>query len=252
MSSLKTAKGFTLIELLVVVAIIALLVGIMVPAVQQAMDKATDAVVRTQFHAIDVGLAMFKQDTAGGRGQYPDSIMYEGDPAEVPGYSSLAIHLLGRDLRGYNSDDDYLTADLPRSKPYIKLETADVVDDIDDDAADYNEADPALLCKWGQPILYFRAEPGSSAMSAIEDVYNADDNLIAAATLDGNSFSGGIAHATDRLIDDGPDYPIFYGLIENPDITAAIVPYNLDGFILWSAGSDGKYGTDDDIKNFGN
>ena len=29
-----------------------------------------------------------------------------------------------------------------------------------------------------------------------------------------------------------------------------MVPYNVDSFILVSAGSDGEYGTDDDVTNF--
>ena len=62
-SSKQHPRGFTLIELLVVVGIIALLVGILVPAAQNAQDMAKDGVVKTQFHAIEVGLEMFKQDS---------------------------------------------------------------------------------------------------------------------------------------------------------------------------------------------
>ena len=73
MSSLQHSKGFTLIELLVVVAIIALLVGILAPAVQNAQDTARNAVVQTQLHDIGVGLEIFKQDRLAGRGQYAES-----------------------------------------------------------------------------------------------------------------------------------------------------------------------------------
>lgn len=252
MSSLQNSKGFTLIELLVVVAIIALLVGIMVPAVQNAMDIARNGVVRTQFHAIGVGLEMFKQDSAAGRGQYPDSIMYEGETYEVPGYVSLAVYLLGKDLRGYCPTDDYEDANAARRDPYIKLETTDVVNDIDGDATDYNDTDPVLLCKWGQPILYFRADPGSNARDDIRDVYESDDNLLDVASLDTSSFTGCLDHSGDTLVNNTSDYDVFYGKITNTSITVAAVPYNLDSFILWSAGKDGEYGTDDDVKNFGN
>ena len=46
-------KGFTLIELLVVVAIIALLVAILVPAVQRAREEANRAVCMTNVRAMD-------------------------------------------------------------------------------------------------------------------------------------------------------------------------------------------------------
>jgi prepilin-type N-terminal cleavage/methylation domain-containing protein len=50
---MNKAKGFTLIELLVVVAIIALLVAILIPAVQRAREEANRAVCATNLRGLD-------------------------------------------------------------------------------------------------------------------------------------------------------------------------------------------------------
>lgn len=54
-------KAFTLIELLVVVAIIALLIAILLPAIGAARDSARAAVCGSNMHQIAVGLLMYEQ-----------------------------------------------------------------------------------------------------------------------------------------------------------------------------------------------
>lgn len=58
-------KGFTLIELLVVVAIIALLVAILVPTVQQAQELARSAVCKSNLHQFGVAGALYSNDNNG-------------------------------------------------------------------------------------------------------------------------------------------------------------------------------------------
>ena len=109
MANLKK-RGFTLVELLTVVAIIALLIGILVPAVNQARKIAVRTSVRAQISGISSGIEMFKTDF----GYYPSSVpqsktgvdavdenaVRSATEADIQGAHRLAFALLGRDQQG--------------------------------------------------------------------------------------------------------------------------------------------------------
>ena len=62
-------SGMTVIEILVVVGIIAMLVGLLMPAVHTVQKMAKETKQKAQFTAIELGLAAFKSDY----GDYPPS-----------------------------------------------------------------------------------------------------------------------------------------------------------------------------------
>ena len=263
MVSAKKTKGFTLIELLVVVAIIALLVGIMVPAVQNALDKAKDTVVRTELKSIELGLNLFKSDF----GAYPSS-----DDAIKPGAQLLSDVIAGVDLRGYEDPDTGVRKDPHIEVGDIEFVVFDPDGDDDDDLDDDGNESNVIKCKWNEPILYYAAIEGARPTWQISDIeaattgergiYDANDN--------DNLFSDydAVDHSADTLADDTTDdvthpidgdtynceYKEFYQYILNPDVPSDSVtgpcPYKVDSFILISAGKDGEYGTDDDVTNF--
>lgn len=101
-------SGLTIVEILVVVAIISLLTGMLIPAVNKVKSMAREAKQKVQFTAIGIGLATFKNDY----GEYPPSDHYswleENTELEnSSGAQKLAEALLGWDLLGFHPDSGW-------------------------------------------------------------------------------------------------------------------------------------------------
>ena len=268
----REKSGLTLIEIITVVAIIALLAGILIPAVNAVKTVAKEAKQEGQFLAINVALTAFKDP--GVYGDYPPSDFTPG--SIYGGAQKLAEALMGWDLLGFHSRSVWMPdgsdvaggplydpADLSERKgPYLES-GAKYAFTLVDLFPSYSFPTPLgtdryVLCdvfgatkvtipgisrpvKAGAPILYYKADIFGNT---IDTIYNSGDNLTlvqAKEAVDGAS------------VPPFSDIVTFYDYITDPKIpaTTKIWPYNRSSYILISAGADGIYGTDDDIRNFG-
>jgi prepilin-type N-terminal cleavage/methylation domain-containing protein len=103
--------GFTLIELLTVVAIIALLVGIVVPSIQAVRKQAKKTSVQNLQKVLADGCELFHSE----QGEYPrsnggnpfEASTYPGPPnVYLSGAQWLVLQLAGADLQGYATKGD--------------------------------------------------------------------------------------------------------------------------------------------------
>lgn len=186
-----------MIEILVVVGIIAILVGILVPALSMVKNSAKEVKQHAQFTAIDLGVTAFRNDY----GDYPPSSWWSpaaGGLQNYCGAQKLAEALLGWDLLGFCPDSAWLAGTGINQPPaayapangldkrrdrYIELETANVFylgdlfpstqplaaythvlcDVFEVPGKRIHRADGKVVTP-GTPILYYKANPASKTI----------------------------------------------------------------------------------------
>jgi prepilin-type N-terminal cleavage/methylation domain-containing protein len=86
--ALKVQRGFTLIELLVAIAIIAILAGLLLPALGKAKQQSQKAKCLQNLHEIGLGLKMYVNDN---RDMFPPSDSWQFIPAGPFYYYDIAL-----------------------------------------------------------------------------------------------------------------------------------------------------------------
>jgi hypothetical protein len=279
--------GFTTVELLTVLAIISLLIGVLLPALSAVRKAAKEAKQHAQLTTIELAIIAFKNDY----GDYPPSdrivspFNYCGSQklAEaLLGWDLRGFHPKSAwradgcyppppaDNFVYLNTDQNLNE---RKGPYLELATTNafILGSLFIDAASSGglAADRYVICDVfgvkritlatgkaaiaGTPILYYKANTSSKNIDNINPanrIYNISDNdaLISLRRLADRDKP--LALRKQHKLE---DFNWFYEYIRDQKIPATQRPwpYRPDSYILISAGADGEYGTDDDIRNFG-
>ncbi|MFB0524026.1 MAG: type II secretion system protein [Phycisphaerae bacterium] len=99
----RKKTGFTVVELLTVLAIMAMLVAVLIPALNTVRRIAKETKQKAQFTTIELALTAFKNDY----GDFPPSNWFAPPVFDYCGAQKLTEALLGWDLRGFHPQSDF-------------------------------------------------------------------------------------------------------------------------------------------------
>jgi len=273
-------RAFSLGWVLIAVFVVLALIVLVIPVITRDHIPSIYVEQKAHLHSMDAATELFNNEF----GSYPPSDA--NDPTGQPycGAMKLAEAVMGQDLMGCHSKSVFRrdgldatgTADLypddierldaalraeslkARMGPYLDPQNVNafkLADVYGKGKTGPFPEDMYVLCdvfermrpsgaKTGMPILYYRANRLGKAHRPGDpnNIYDCRDNqaLLALGVP-------GEPGKTHPLIDPNR----FYLNTQAPSIKSSSQPYRADSYILISAGSDGLYGTADDILNFG-
>jgi len=280
--------AFTIIELLTVMSIIVILIGVLVPALNNVRKYAQKVKQKTQLHGIQQSIELFYNENDG----YPPSGALDRNNQPYCGAMKLCEAMMGQDLLGFHPDSAFRADGMDlagvrnlyipdpdnikaRMGPFLQLDNANAYRLSDIYGAGQTspfQENLFVLCdeytrqmrtgmKVGMPILYYKAETsnnlhdinlGPTPTENNGNVYNYWDNHALVGL--GKPWETGLSkHKLYEDLEADPQEPQgfrFYRNTMNEKITTVRRPYRSDSFILISAGYDGEYGTADDVCNF--
>jgi prepilin-type N-terminal cleavage/methylation domain-containing protein len=107
MKRVKQIHGFTLLEILTAMAVVAIMIGLLIPAIGAVQKMAQTVKQKSQFNAIEMALEAFRTDW--GEDYPPSSYTRNGDPAPTSyvsdgycGAQKLAEAIIGMDGFGFH------------------------------------------------------------------------------------------------------------------------------------------------------
>ena len=101
------SRAFTIIELLTVMSIIVILIGLLIPALNQVRRYALGVKQNAQFNAIRAALELFRTESGG---EYPESSASDSTDAPYCGAMKLCEAMMGQDLLGYHPQSRFLVS----------------------------------------------------------------------------------------------------------------------------------------------
>lgn len=125
------ALGFTLVELLVVIGIIAVLVGILLPALSRARERGNQVKCMANLKQIGLAMQIYTNDN---KGMLPygfavkDSLIVEDPgsfqyPGETSDWTTLLTNVLNRKGSGYNNGGDAVGTSSPGTRALFMCPT---------------------------------------------------------------------------------------------------------------------------------
>jgi prepilin-type N-terminal cleavage/methylation domain-containing protein len=271
---LQRRRGFTLIELLVVIAVIALIAGMLLPALFSSKKKALVGVTKSQIGSIKAALAMYEAD----HGRFPRLAPRDYTAGGSPGWAddSPALYMGLRNKPGVKFGGG-------QNSPYLewKAEQCGLLDSTfglpgkmgDSWGTEVNHGGAASLKAEDQPSL---------DQATYQDNHRAHVTAGGAPTLDGGGalvfldpwgnpyhyreWASVRSSVKDGLINGTPAAPTrtisvnLAELLGEPPATIPggikDMPHTLEGFDIWSNGPNGvnEYGFPgtDDVTSWSN